>query len=212
MKLGIYCCSNGYGHFHRTIQVVENLEELDVTIHCNEYQYKRFLDKLPKAKYLFYTDSNIRWDTLSKKITLIIKVSKNVEKNIKNIDDYDLVVTDNIVEILRYRKDSIYSGPFLWFDVFQEKFGKNTFSEEERKLFYDVNPLVVCNDMVVFGSLQKYSNKFDIGWGSKDNSVTDFKAETFCFIVPSLNYTEDYINKFLEIREQFKDDYICLST
>ena len=51
--------------------------------------------------------------------------------------------------------------------MFQEKFGKNTFSEEERKLFYDVNPLVVCNDMVVFGSLQKYSNKFDIGWAVK---------------------------------------------
>ena len=95
------------------------------------------------------------------------KYQKNVEKNIRNIDDYDLVVTDNIVEILRYRKDSIYSGSFLWFDVFQEKFGKNTFSEEERKLFYDVNPLVVCNDMVVFGSLQKYSNKFDIGWKSE---------------------------------------------
>ena len=58
MKLGIYCCSNGYGHFHRTLQVVENLEELDVTIHCNEYQYKRFLDKLPKARYLFYDNSN----------------------------------------------------------------------------------------------------------------------------------------------------------
>ena len=42
--------------------------------------------------------------------------------------------------------------------------------------------------------------------GDKDNSVTDFRGN-FCFIVPSLNYTEDYINKFLEIREQFKDDY-----
>ena len=61
--------------------------------------------------------------------------------------------------------------------------------------------------MMVFGSLKNYKNKLDIGWGSKDNSKSNFKAETFCFIVPSLNYTEDYINKFLEIREQFKDEY-----
>ncbi len=208
MKIGIYCCSNGYGHFHRTLQVVENLEEIDVTIHCNEYQYKRFLDKLPKARYLFYDNSNIRWDNVIKENKFDYeKYQKNIKNDIKNIDDYDLVITDNIIEILRYRKDAIYSGSFLWFDVFEEKFGKNIFSEEEKKLFYDVNPLVVCNDMMVFGSLKNYKNKLDIGWGSKDNSKSSFKAETFCFIVPSLNYTEDYINKFLEIREQFKDEY-----
>ena len=82
MKLGIYCCSNGYGHFHRTIQVVENLEELDVTIHCNEYQYKRFLDKLPNANIYFILIRILDGIQLSKKITLIIKSIKKMLKKI----------------------------------------------------------------------------------------------------------------------------------
>ena len=41
------------------------------------------------------------------------------------------MITDNIVEILRYRKDSIYSGSFLWFDVFQESLVKILFQRKK---------------------------------------------------------------------------------
>ena len=53
-KIAFYCCSNGYGHFHRTLQIVKYLKNLDVSIYCNEYQYKKFSNKLPVAKYIFY--------------------------------------------------------------------------------------------------------------------------------------------------------------
>ncbi len=207
-KIAFYCCSNGYGHFHRTLQIVKYLKNLDVSIYCNEYQYKKFSNKLPVAKYIFYEKYNIRWDDVIKNNHFDYKTYvKNVQGSVKDIDKYDLVITDNLVEILKYRSDAIYSGSFLWFDVFQEKFGDNEFTINEKELFYKHEPLVVCNDEVSLRSLKSYENKLDIGWGCDDMSTEDYQPNNFCFIVPSLNYTSNYLEKFLEIREQFKNKY-----
>ena len=47
MKIGIYICSNGYGHFHRMLQVCSNLPYYDIDIYCERYQYNRFNPQRP---------------------------------------------------------------------------------------------------------------------------------------------------------------------
>ncbi len=207
MKVGFYCCSNGYGHFHRTIQICEYLD-FDIDIYCHEYQYKRFFPFNNKLNFIFYENYNIRWDKILNESNFNLDTYlDSLEKNVKNIDKYDIVITDNLVSILKYRPDAIYSGSFLWYDVFKDKFGNNPFSDYEESLFQNTNPLVVCNKYVTLGSLMKYKNKFEIGWGGEDKSDKKFKPQTMSFIVPSLNYTDDYIKKFLEIRERFENKY-----
>ena len=94
----------------------------------------------------------------------------------------------------------------MWSDIWREKYGNNDFSDEQDKIFHDVKPQVVCNGDVVFGQLKKYQNKVDIGWGCKDNSTEDFNLNRIVCITPSLNYTEKYTEKFLEIRSEFQND------
>ena len=36
VKIGIYICSNGYGHFHRMLQVCTNLPFHEIDIHCEK--------------------------------------------------------------------------------------------------------------------------------------------------------------------------------
>ncbi len=62
MKIGIYICSNGYGHFHRMLQVCSNLPYYDIDIYCERYQYNRFNPQRPNLNFIFYDESNIRWD------------------------------------------------------------------------------------------------------------------------------------------------------
>ena len=195
MKIGIYVCSNGYGHFHRMLQVCAHLPFHEIDIHCERYQYNRFKPTQDNLNFIFYKESNIRWDR--KRVGSI---------DTSGIDKYDRVITDNLVEVLKYRPDALLSGSFLWSDIWREKYGNNDFSDEQDKIFHDVKPRVVCNGDVVFGQLKKYINKVDIGWGCKDNSTEDFNLNRIVCITQSLNYTEKYTEKFLEIRNEYQDD------
>ena len=195
MKIGIYICSNGYGHFHRMLQVCTHLPFHEIDIHCERYQYNRFKPTQDNLNFIFYKESNIRWDR--KRVGSI---------DTSGIDKYDRVITDNLVEVLKYRPDALLSGSFLWSDIWREKYGNNDFSDEQDKIFHDVKPRVVCNGDVVFGQLKKYINKVDMGWGCKDNSTEDFNLNRIVCITPSLNYTEKYTEKFLEIRNEYQDD------
>jgi hypothetical protein len=195
MKIGIYICSNGYGHFHRMLQVCAHLPFHEIDIHCERYQYNRFKPTQDNLNFIFYEESNIRWDR--KRVGSI---------DTSDIDKYDKVITDNLVEILKYRPDALLSGSFLWSDIWREKYGNNDFSDKQDEIFHDVKPRVVCNGDVVFGQLKKYQNKVDIGWGCKDNSTDDFNLNRIVCITPSLNYTEKYTEKFLEIRNEYQDD------
>ena len=195
MKIGIYICSNGYGHFHRMLQVCAHLPFHEIDIHCERYQYNRFKPTQDNLNFIFYEESNIRWDR--KRVGSI---------DTSGIDKYDRVITDNLVEVLKYRPDALLSGSFLWSDIWREQYGNNDFSDKQDKIFHDVKPKVVCNGDVVFGQLKKYQNKVDIGWGCKDNSTDDFNLNRIVCITPSLNYTEKYTEKFLEIRSEFQND------
>lgn len=195
MKIGIYICSNGYGHFHRMLQVCAHLPFHEIDIHCEKYQWNRFKPTQQNINFIFYEESNIRWDR--KRVGSI---------DTSGIDKYDRVITDNLVEVLKYRPDALLSGSFLWSDIWREKYGNNDFSDEQDQIFHDVKPRVVCNGDVVFGQLKKYINKVDIGWGCKDNSTEDFNLNRIVCITPSLNYTEKYTEKFLEIRNEYQDD------
>ena len=195
MKIGIYVCSNGYGHFHRMLQVCAHLPFHEIDIHCERYQYNRFKPTQDNINFIFYNKSNIRWDR--KRVGTI---------DVSGIDKYDRVITDNLVEVLKYRPDALLSGSFLWSDIWREQYGNNDFSDKQDEIFHDVKPRVVCNGDVVFGQLKKYQNKVDIGWGCKDNSTEDFNLNRIVCITPSLNYTEKYTEKFLEIRSEFQND------
>lgn len=196
MKIGIYICSNGYGHFYRMLQVCSYLPFDEIDIYCEKYQYNRFKPIQKNINFIFYNQSNIRWD--KKEVGYI---------NVGDIDKYDKVITDNLVEVLKYRPGAIFSGSFLWSDVWRDKYGNNKFSDKQDEIFNDVRPKVICNGDVVFGQLKDYENKTDIGWGCKDESEIEYSLDTIVYVLPSLNYTDGYTEKFLEIREDYQNNF-----
>jgi hypothetical protein len=200
MKIGIFVCSNGYGHFHRMLQMCSHLINHKFDIYCERYQYNRFKPLQPNINFIFYETPNIRWDN---KVTN----TNSLDRYRNDIKKYDRVITDNLVEVLKYRPDAWFSGSFLWSDVWRDRFGDNNFSDKEDELFNSVKPKVICNGDVVFGQLQDYENKVDIGWGCKDDSTEDYNLDTIVCVPPSLNYTDDYTDKFYKIREEYQNDF-----
>ena len=102
MKIAFYCCSNGYGHFHRTLQICSYLKDMSIDIYCEKYQYNRFKDNIysfefyrdkPKLNFIFYKSPNIRWD----------------RKNNFSFSDYLKSIEESCVNIDKYVRDIDYS-------------------------------------------------------------------------------------------------------
>ena len=125
-SIAFFISSNGYGHYDRCKTIASHLSDsYTITFYSNNFQLKRL--GYPKgAIFSLLNKETIRWDKNIKEGRVRFKSYKEGLKEKKNFfKAYDLIISDNIVGILKYRPDAIISGSFLWKDIFLEKFGKN---------------------------------------------------------------------------------------
>jgi len=212
MKIAFFVCSNGFGHFHRTIQVCRYLPDtFSVDVYCEEYQHLKFLESLDYSdnlNFIFYKVPNIRWDSVIKTNTFdFLAYQKFILPYANSINDYDVVISDNIVELLAYRSDTIISGSFLWSDVFKRKLGNNELTKRDEQLIREHKPLIICNKYVSMGNLKDYDNKLEIGWGCEDEGKEDYELRKIVCISPSLGYSKSYHKKFKEISKKYSKSY-----
>ena len=131
MKVGFFVCSNGYGHFMRVSKIANQLKKLndscEIDIFCEQYQIDKFQSILvDDFNYIPYKSSNINWNTYLGGIRFDYDEYMKWLNQYKDIvNDYDVVVSDNIVGLLKYRNDIILSSSFLWHDVMIDKFSNN---------------------------------------------------------------------------------------
>ena len=196
--LAFFTCSNGLGHFSRILKISEYLQnEFDITIYCEKFQYDKFNPKL-NVNFEYYILSNIRWDkTLTdNKVdfeTYFKWCSIYGPKSLK----YDIAISDNVVGLLRYRKDIILSGSFLWKDIYQNKFEDNKLSSFDNELIEKFKPVILTNKYAEVSSLKTYSNKQQFGWGCDIEPAGYWgKGSNIVLGIPSLNYLPEY-KKFM---------------
>ena len=200
-SIAFFSCSNGLGHFSRVLKISKYLaNDFEITIYCEKFQYDKFKPNL-KAKFIFYTVPNIRWDeTLSKNEIDFENYIKWCSTYGPESLKYDKVISDNVVGLLEYREDIILSGSFLWADVFEHKFGKNTLSDFDNNLLDKFNPLSFTNKYVEIGKLKNYKNKVQFGWGCDYKPYKEWgEGKYFVLCPPSLDYLPKYervISKF----------------
>ena len=208
-KLAIFVCSNGLGHFSRVLKITKHLTSVyDVDIYCEKFQYEKFKPN-SNAKFIFYQLSNIRWDeALGSNQVNSEKYQKWCALYGPVSLKYDIVISDNMVGLLRYRSDIILSGSFLWKDVFYNKFKDNKITDFDSELLEKFNPLILTNKYVETGSLKNYNNKIGFGWGCdiKKNNTWDI-SKKIVLAKPSLNYLDSYtnfLNKINSLNLNFK--------
>tara|TARA_R100000657_G_scaffold17611_1_gene15854 strand:+ start:2250 stop:3185 length:936 start_codon:yes stop_codon:yes gene_type:complete len=216
-KIGFFVCSNGLGHFSRVLKISKYLtSNFEIDIFCEKFQYDKFKPTL-KANFNFYKISNIRWDeTLdSNKV--------NFEQYLKWSSlygpvslKYDIVVSDNLAGLLRYRNDILLSGSFLWKDVFFNKFKNNKITDFDNDIISKTNPLILTNKYAETGTLKEYKNKKGFGWGCDIKKLTIWdKSKKLVLVEPSLKYLETYnifLNKIKNLPLGFKIESSAFKT
>ena len=194
-SIGFFINSNGYGHYDRCMQIASYLDSsIHITFYGKFFQYKK-IGHPGNATFIASNKDTIRWDKSIKNNRVRFKSYQNGLKEHKELlKEHDVVITDNIVGILKYRPDAILSGSFFWKDVYFDKFGPNKLSDFDDNLLVKYNPLIITNKYFETGTVKDYNHKLQFGLGCKQNKYSFNTTEKILFIEPSLNYISTYKN------------------
>ena len=209
--IAFFCCSNGLGHFNRVLKICEYLpNNFKIDIYCEKFQYDKFKPSV-NANFHFYKISNIRWDkTLNNNKVNFEQYYKWISMYGPVCSKYDIVISDNIVGLLRYNKNIILSGSFLWSDVFYKKFGKNKLTSFDKLLLEENSPVILTNKYLETDSIKKYKNKIQFGFGCSNKKYNKPSKYTPVGIKPSLNYSDKYNDYLINLPFNISEDItIC---
>ena len=110
-KVALIACSNGMGHVRRMLALAKSLNELGAcpVLLAPKEKCDRLiaLNNSFKPKIINFQSTTKNKDWLSGK-------ADNWAQALPDLSDYDSVVSDNLLEILRIREDAWLSGSFIW--------------------------------------------------------------------------------------------------
>ena len=111
-KIALVCCDNGLGHTRRVLVIAESLVShgAKVTVFGKQsliFKFKETAD-LSKFQLVDYISN-----TNAKNLTNGSN-DLSLNFNMPDLDAFDCVLSDNLIEILRIRPDAWISGSFFW--------------------------------------------------------------------------------------------------
>lgn len=200
-SIAFYTCTNGLGHFKRVTEVAKLLkDDHNITIYCTKFQ-PHIIGKLENVDYKYYTLDNIRWDLVLKGDSdeAIDQYLNWSDKYMETLDQYDIIISDNLVSLCKARKDTLLMGSFFWADVFEQYLGKNFLTDLDRALLKTRQPAVFTNRYLETQSMKEYNNKIQFGFGCSIKKNTADKVENIIGLQPSLDYNSAYKSRIEQI-------------
>ena len=116
-NLAILCCDSGLGHLKRMSYLAEkfNTKKFNVTIYADKKKFFYLKKKKIIKSSIFF--KHLKTYTSYTNLKKNFQNSTSWHKRIKEIDKYDLVISDNLPEILEVRPDAILFANFFWHEV-----------------------------------------------------------------------------------------------
>ena len=97
--------------------------------------------------------------------------AQNWYKLLPNLSEFDIVVSDNLIEILKVRPDAWLLGSFFWhesIDKFPEKLKK-----ESQELLLEYRPRMISSALFSSEKLRKYTQLYEVGiFSNSDTNVS----------------------------------------
>jgi hypothetical protein len=145
MKLAFIACDHGFGHTKRIIKVIKYLS-LDPSLSIDLFASTKIVNNLVFNDYTTIR-LNVNIKNFETRTTLDHKFFSNPFEWLTRLPDlnvYDKVISDNLIELLSIRNDAIISGSFFW------HYSCNMFSTKDydflENLLYLYKPMVIGLD------------------------------------------------------------------
>ena len=143
-RVCVIVCNNGLGHIRRVLPVVQAMldreDHLHVTVACAQSQLAALsrwevalgLRSHSRAAFQIFDSYPRAWlacgDFRGEEL-----LNWHASLEVLELDRYDLVISDNLVEALIYQPRTVLMGSFLWHDVYGAQFAGEPVVEEYRR-------------------------------------------------------------------------------
>ena len=182
MKIAVFGCSNGLGHVRRIIAISCQLYRLGFKGELTAYVPISHILKMKtwhECK-LFVSNKNIKivdfcYPKFSHPKTESIYEKSWDEIDIPELNEYDVVWSDNITQIIGVREDTILTGTFLWYDVFSRNITSQhieKFVVEQQDIIISIKPIMISNDYFATPEVRHYTNYQPVGLYRYDTTVS----------------------------------------
>jgi UDP-N-acetylglucosamine:LPS N-acetylglucosamine transferase len=177
MKIAMIACGNGLGHLKRLIKICNELQtrapSIKISLLCEDWQVNSLQNW---NDFRLYREHN-KGEIIA--ISVPIKWSSeqayygtwlcNWHKSIAawQLDKYDQVVSDNLIEPILYTDKIILSGSFLWHDTLFAAFPdcRNILDYKEwaENIMLSRRPAMIANKYFAMPALSKQTDVFNVG-------------------------------------------------
>jgi len=157
-RIALIACSNGYGHIRRLLLLADALRKSGANpVLFAPIQVVKILSKTENVIYPevfnFNTRTSIKNWLEGSAVDWI-----NV---IPDLSEFDIVVSDNLIEVLLIRPDAWISGSFFWHESL--KGFPEGMKLQSLELLDKYKPKMISSKMFSFESLKTYANIFEVG-------------------------------------------------
>lgn len=168
-------CGNGLGHLRRAATVVSSLiqrcDTCRVDVVCARRQVKQLthwqvLKELTSGKRTTfkYLDLYPRWDPAYRDRRLL---TWHTSLSTLELKRYDLVISDNLVEVLYYQPETVLSGSFLWHDLYERAYPETLlfreYARRSKALLRDHRPPMIANRYFAMPAVREQTQTIEVG-------------------------------------------------
>lgn len=170
MKIALISCSNGYGHIRRLLVLSVALQEKGVTpvLFSPLYSAKEVAKK-ERIQLPIVIDFN----TNTKQKDWINGTATEWVNKIPDLSGYEIVVSDNLIEVLLIRPDAYILGSFFWHESLIN-FPKDL-KNRAAALLDIYKPTIISSRIFTSDYIRKYSNVFEVGLFSTSGDFYKYK-------------------------------------
>jgi len=165
-SVAIIACDNGLGHVRRCYLIGRELASRGcvVDLFAPRAKFSRFVTLFGAVERLANVDFSTGTTTAA--LRQGGDYALRWYERLPEMKKYDVVISDNLLEVLHIRPDAVLSGHFFWHDVLSEL--PDDYITESIRLLRDHSPLIVSSELFAMDELRVCKNFKAVGlFGSK---------------------------------------------
>jgi hypothetical protein len=157
-KIALIACSNGYGHIRRLLILADALikNNSDPVLFAPAYTVRHIVkteDVLCPKTFDF--------DTQTSRENWLDGTAINWVDFAPDLDNFDIVISDNLIETLLIRPDAWLSGSFFWHDSL--KYFPQNLKLQALDLLRKYNPRMISSSMFTSDMVKLHTQLFEVG-------------------------------------------------
>ncbi|MCC5905954.1 MAG: hypothetical protein JJU13_07110 [Balneolaceae bacterium] len=155
----IIACDNGFGHTRRALLLANKLanKNWDVYLLAPQIAAQKLIGLFGIEKGVHFEDFNTMTNAEAYREGKLYNWLDDLPK----LDEFDVVVSDNLPEILKIRPDTVLSGSFLWH--YAVKNADRLLYKKIESLLKEYKPAMIASELLAGPELYKYTNLITVG-------------------------------------------------